>query len=171
MIIEYRGRVPRVDPSAFVAPTAVLIGDVHVGPESSIWFGAVLRGDNGPIRVGARSSIQDNAVLHVSEHGRTVIDDNVTVGHCAVMEDCHIKCKALIGSNAVILGGATVGEGSLIAAGSVVGEGAQIPDGVLAAGAPAKVKKPIEGEAAKWIEISADEYVKLSRSYLKKIAT
>ena len=171
MIIEYRGRVPKVDPSAFVAPTAVLIGDVEVGQESSIWFGAILRGDNGPIRVGARSSIQDNAVLHVSEQGRTEIDDDVTVGHCAVMEDCHIKRGALVGSNAVILGGASVGEGSLIAAGSVVGEGAQIPDGVLAAGAPAKVKKPIEGEAAKWIEISADEYVKLSRSYLKKIAT
>jgi carbonic anhydrase/acetyltransferase-like protein (isoleucine patch superfamily) len=151
-----------------VAPTAVLIGDVEVGPESSIWFGAVLRGDNGPIRIGARSSIQDNAVLHVSEHGQTVVDDDVTVGHCAVMEDCRIERRALIGSNAVVLGGATVGEGSLIAAGSVVGEGAQIPAGVLAAGSPAKIKKTIEGEAAKWIEISADEYVKLSRSYLEQ---
>jgi carbonic anhydrase/acetyltransferase-like protein (isoleucine patch superfamily) len=166
MIIDYGGHRPTVHPSAFIAPTAVLIGDVKVGAESSIWFGAVLRGDNGPIRIGARSSIQDNAVLHVSEHGRTVVDDDVTVGHCAVMEDCHIKAHALIGSNAVVLGGATVGEGSLIAAGSVVGEGAVIPDGVVAAGAPAKVKKTIEGEAAKWIDISAQEYVRLSRSYL-----
>lgn len=166
MIIEYGGHSPKVHPSAFIAPTAVLIGNVEVGAESSIWFGAVLRGDNGPIRIGARTSIQDNAVLHVSEHGQTVVDDDVTVGHCAVMEDCHIKRRALIGSNAVVLGGASVGERSLIAAGSVVGEGAQIPDGVLAAGAPATVKKTIEGEAAKWIEISADEYVKLSRSYL-----
>lgn len=167
MIIEYRGRRPKVDPSAFIAPTAVLIGDVEVGAESSIWFGAVLRGDNGPIRIGARTSIQDNAVVHVSEHGRTVVDDEVTVGHCAVMEDCHIKRRALIGSNAVVLGGAVVGEGSLIAAGSVVGEGAQIADGVLAAGSPAKVKKPIEGEAANWIAIAAEEYVKLSRSYIE----
>ncbi len=166
MIIEYGGHSPKVHPSAFIAPTAVLIGNVEVGAESSVWFGAVLRGDNGPIRIGARTSIQDNAVLHVSEHGQTVVDDDVTVGHCAVMEDCHIKRRALIGSNAVVLGGASVGEGSLIASGSVVGEGAQIPDGVLAAGAPATVKKTIEGEAAKWIEISADEYVKLSRSYL-----
>ena len=166
MIIEYGGHSPKVHPSAFIAPTAVLIGNVEVGAESSVWFGAVLRGDNGPIRIGARTSIQDNAVLHVSEHGQTVVDDDVTVGHCAVMEDCHIKRRALIGSNAVVLGGASVGKGSLIAAGSVVGEGAQIPDGVLAAGAPARVKKTIEGEAAKWIEISADEYVKLSRSYL-----
>jgi carbonic anhydrase/acetyltransferase-like protein (isoleucine patch superfamily) len=166
MIIEYRGRAPKIDPTAFIAPTAVIIGDVEVGAESSIWFGAVLRGDNGPIRIGARTSIQDNAVVHVSEHGQTIVEDDVTVGHCAVMEDCRIKRRALIGSNAVVLGGATVGEGSLIAAGSVVGERSQIPDGVLAAGAPAKVKKPIEGEAAVWIEMSADEYVKLSRSYL-----
>ena len=165
MFIEYRGRAPKVHPSAFIAPTAVLIGDVEVGAESSIWFGAVLRGDNGPIRVGARTSIQDNAVLHVSEHGTTVVEDDVTVGHCAVMEDCRIMRHALIGSNAVVLGGAVVGEGSLVAAGSVVGERMQIPPGVLAAGSPAAVKKPIAGEAATWIEISADEYVKLSRSY------
>ena len=168
MIIEYCGRTPSVHPTAFVAPTAVLIGDVEVGPESSIWFGAVLRGDNGPIRVGARTSIQDNAVLHVSEHGQTIVEDDVTVGHCAVMEDCRIMKKALIGSNAVVLGGAVVGEGSLVAAGSVVGERAQIPPGVLAAGAPASVKKNIAGEAAAWIEISADEYVKLSRSYMEQ---
>lgn len=166
MIIEYRGKRPKVHPSAFIAPTAVLIGDVEVGEESSIWFGAVLRGDNGPIRIGKRTSIQDNAVVHVSEHGRTQVDDDVTVGHAAVMEDCHIKRFALIGSNAVILTAATVGERSLIAAGSVVGENAQIPDCVLAAGAPAAVKKPLTGEAAKWIDVAADEYVKLGRAYL-----
>jgi carbonic anhydrase/acetyltransferase-like protein (isoleucine patch superfamily) len=166
MIVEYGGKRPKIHPSAFVAPTAVLIGDVEVGEESSIWFGAVLRGDNGPIRVGARTSIQDNSVLHVSEGGQTLIGDDVTVGHSAVMEDCDIRRHALIGSNATLLNGCTIGEGSLIAAGSVVGERAQIPARVLAAGAPAKVKKPLEGEAAHWIEISAHEYVKLSRSYL-----
>lgn len=166
MFIEYRGKRPKVDPTAFVAPTAVLIGDVEVGPQSSIWFGTVIRADNGPIRIGARTSIQDNAVVHVSEHGETRIGDDVTVGHCAVMEDCLIKAHALIGSNAVILNGATVGEGALIAAGSVVGENANIPDRVMAAGSPASVKKPLEGEAAKWIDISAAEYVKLSRAYL-----
>lgn len=172
MIIEYQGKRPRIDPSAFIAPTAVLIGDVEVGPQSSIWFGAVLRADNGPIRIGARTSIQDNVVVHVSEKGATLVGDDVTVGHCAVMEDCDIKRFALIGSNATLLGGSTIGEGSLIAAGSVVAEGAQIPPHVLAAGAPAKVKKPIDGPAASWIEISAGEYVKLSRSYLaQKIGT
>ncbi|HTU81555.1 MAG TPA: gamma carbonic anhydrase family protein [Candidatus Acidoferrales bacterium] len=166
MIIEYRGKRPKVDPSAFVAPNATLIGDVEVGPESSIWFGAVLRGDNGPIRIGARTSIQDNAVVHVSEHGKTIVGDDVTVGHCAVMEDCDVKRFALIGSNATLLNGCIIGEGALIAAGSVVGERAEIPPRVVAAGAPAKVKKALEGEAASWIEISANEYVKLSRAYL-----
>jgi carbonic anhydrase/acetyltransferase-like protein (isoleucine patch superfamily) len=166
MIITYRGKTPKIHPSAFVAPTAVLIGDVEVGEESSIWFGAVLRGDNGPIRVGARTSVQDNAVLHVTT--LTQIDDDVTIGHAAVMEDCHVKRHALIGSNAVLLNGCVIGEGSLVAAGSVVGERVEIPDSVLAAGAPAKVKKVIEGEAARWIEIAAEEYVHLSRSYISE---
>ena len=164
MIVSYRGKRPKIHPTAFVAPTAVLIGDVEVGPESSIWFGAVLRGDNGPIRIGARTSVQDNAVLHVTN--LTQIDDDVTIGHAAVMEDCHVKRHALIGSNATLLNGSIIGEGSLIAAGAVVGEGVEIPDRVLAAGVPAKVKKPIEGAAQKWIEVAAEEYVELSRSYL-----
>jgi carbonic anhydrase/acetyltransferase-like protein (isoleucine patch superfamily) len=166
MIIEYRGKRPKIAPSAFVAPNAVLIGDVEVGAESSIWFGTVLRGDNGPIRIGARTSIQDNAVVHVSERGGTFVGDDVTVGHCAVMEDCTIERYALIGSNATLLNGCTIGEGTLIAAGSVVGQNAAIPARVVAAGAPATVKKALEGEAAKWIEISSQEYVKLSRTYL-----
>jgi carbonic anhydrase/acetyltransferase-like protein (isoleucine patch superfamily) len=166
MIIPFRGKQPRIDPSAFIAPTAVLIGDVEIGPQSSIWFGAVLRADNGPIRVGARTSIQDNAVVHVSEHGATLIGDDVTIGHAAVMEDCEIKRFALIGSNSTLLNGCAIGEGALIAAGSVVGERTEIPARVVAAGAPAKVKKALEGEAAEWIEISASEYVKLSRAYL-----
>jgi carbonic anhydrase/acetyltransferase-like protein (isoleucine patch superfamily) len=166
MIIEYRGKRPKIAPSAFIAPNAVLIGDVEVGEESSIWFGAVLRGDNGPIRIGARTSIQDNAVVHVSERGGTFVGDDVTVGHCAVMEDCTIERYALIGSNATLLNGCTIGEGTLIAAGSVVGQNAAIPARVVAAGAPATVKKPLEGEAAAWIEISSKEYVKLSRMYL-----
>ncbi len=166
MVIAYRGKRPKIHPTAFVAPNATLIGDVEIGAESSIWFGAVLRGDNGPIRIGARTSIQDNAVVHVSEGGATLVGDDVTVGHCAVMEDCDIKRFALIGSNATLLNGCTIGEGALIAAGSVVGERAEIPPRVLAAGAPAKVKKTLEGPAAKWIDISAEEYVKLSRRYL-----
>lgn len=164
MIIPYRGKTPKIHPTAFIAPTAVIIGDVEIGEESSIWFGTVLRGDNGPIRIGARTSVQDNAVIHVTN--LTKIDDDVTIGHAAVMEDCHVKRNALIGSNAVLLNGSVIGEGSLVAAGSVVGERVEIPDHVLAAGVPARVKKPIEGEAAHWIEIAAEEYVHLSRTYI-----
>ncbi|GAC1392344.1 MAG: gamma carbonic anhydrase family protein [Vulcanimicrobiaceae bacterium] len=166
MLIEYRGKTPKIHPSAFIAPTAVLIGDVEVGAEASVWFGTVLRADNGPIRIGARSSVQDNAVLHVSETGQTIIGEDVTIGHCAVMEDCHIGNFALIGSNATLLNGCRIGERALIAAGSVVGEKADIPAAVVAAGAPAKVKKALEGEALHWIEISAQEYVTLSRRYV-----
>ena len=165
MFIEYNGKTPKVHPSAFVAPTAVLIGDVEVGELSSIWFGAVIRGDNGPIRIGARTSVQDNAVIHVSENNRTTIGDNVTIGHCATMEDCRIEDGALIGTNAVVLNGASVGRRTLIAAGSVVAAGANIPPEVLAAGAPAAVKKKLEGGAFAWVDHGSPEYVRLSRAY------
>ena len=102
--------------SAFVAPTAVVIGDVEVGEEASIWFGTVIRGDNGPIRIGARTSVQDNSVIHVSEGNQTLIGDDCTIGHCVTMEDCTIENGALVGSNAVVLNDAVVGSRSLIAA-------------------------------------------------------
>jgi carbonic anhydrase/acetyltransferase-like protein (isoleucine patch superfamily) len=168
MFIEYRGKRPKVASSAFIAPTAVLIGDVEIGEESSVWFGAVLRGDNGPIRVGARSSIQDNSVLHVSEGCETYVGNDVTIGHSVTMEDCRVEDWALVGSNAVILNGAVVGRKALIGAGSVVAANAQIPTMTVAAGAPAKVKKPLEGEAVGWCEHAPPAYVKLSRSYLQQ---
>jgi carbonic anhydrase/acetyltransferase-like protein (isoleucine patch superfamily) len=166
MIIEYHGKRPKIAASAFVAPTAVLIGDVDIGEASSIWFGTVVRGDNGPIRIGARSSIQDNSVIHVSAGNQTLIGDDCTIGHCAVLEDCTIENGALIGSNAVVLNDAIVGAKSLIGAGSVVGANARIPAGVVAAGAPATVKKKLEGEAVRWVEHGSPAYVALSRSYL-----
>ncbi len=167
MIIEYRGKSPKVAPSAFIAPTAVLIGDVEIGEEASIWFGTVIRGDNGPIRVEARANVQDNSVLHVSEGSTTVVEEGATIGHCAVLEDCRIGRGALIGSNAVVLNGATVGERALIAAGAVVAANAQIPPRVVAAGAPAVVKKELVGVAVGWVEHAGPEYVELSRSYLR----
>lgn len=166
MIIEYRGKRPKVAPSAFIAPTAVLIGDVEVGEEASIWFGVVIRGDNGPIRIGARTNVQDNAVLHVSEGNATVLEDDVTIGHCAVLEDCRIERSALIGSNAVVLNGATVGTQALVAAGAVVAMNTTIPPRVLAAGAPAAVKRELDAEAVRHLGHNGTEYVHLSRSYL-----
>jgi carbonic anhydrase/acetyltransferase-like protein (isoleucine patch superfamily) len=167
-IFAFRGRSPKIHPSAFVAPTAVLIGDVEVGEESSIWFGAVLRGDHPDhgIRVGARSSIQDNCVLHVSARGPTIVGDEVTVGHGVVFESCEIRRAALIGMNAVILHGAVIGEEALVAALSVVPEGMVVPPRTLVAGAPARVRKELSGESAGWISGSSRHYVELSRQYL-----
>jgi carbonic anhydrase/acetyltransferase-like protein (isoleucine patch superfamily) len=168
LILPYHGRTPIVHPSAFVAPNAVLIGAVEVGAESSIWFGAVLRGDDPAhgIRIGARSSIQDNCVLHVSARGSTIVGDEVTVGHGAVFESCEIRRGALIGMNAVILHGALIDEEALVAALSVVPEGMHVPPRILAAGAPARIRKELTGDAAGWVRHSADHYVALSRSYL-----
>ena len=100
MFIEYDGKVPRISETAFVAPTAMLIGDVEVGDRASIWFGVVLRADNGTIRIGARSAIEDNAVVHAREGRITTVGDDATVGHCAVLDDCTIGKGALVGSNA-----------------------------------------------------------------------
>ena len=167
-IIPYQGKTPRVDPSAFIAPTAVLIGDVEIGAQASVWFGAVLRGDHAGfgIRIGARTSIQDNCVLHVSARGATIVGDEVTVGHGAVFESCQIERGALIGMNAVLLHGCVIGEESLVAALSVVPSGMIVPPRTLVAGAPAQVRKQLTGESADWVRGSAQHYVDLSRSYL-----
>ncbi len=165
MFIEYRGRVPRVAASAFIAPTAVLIGDVEIGDEASIWFGAVLRADTGTIRIGARSSIEDNAVVHASADRATRVGDDVTVGHCAVLDDCTVEDGALIGSNAVILNGATVGRSTLVAAGSVVTVDERLPPEVVAAGAPAEVRKALAGRAAAWIAHSTSASLAQAQAY------
>ena len=169
-IIRFDGKSPRVHPSAFVAPTAVLIGDVEIGAESSVWFGAVLRGDHPDhgIRVGARTSIQDNCVLHVSARGDTIVGDEVTVGHGAVFESCEIRRGALIGMNAVLLHGCIIGEESLVAALSVVPTGMIVPPRTLVAGAPAQIRKELTGESADWVRHSSEHYVELSRRYLRQ---
>jgi carbonic anhydrase/acetyltransferase-like protein (isoleucine patch superfamily) len=166
-LIPFLGRTPRIHPSAFVAPTAVLIGDVEVGAEASIWFGAVLRADHPEhgIRIGARSSIQDNCVLHVSARGPTVVEEDATIGHGAIFESCTIRRSALVGMNAVILHGAVVGEAALVAANSVVPENMQVPPRTLVAGAPAQVRKELGGESARWVRESAAHYVALARAY------
>jgi carbonic anhydrase/acetyltransferase-like protein (isoleucine patch superfamily) len=157
--------MPRVAASAFIAPTAVLVGDVVVGEESSVWFGAVLRADRGSIHIGARSSIEDNAVIHAGEDRMTAIGDDVTIGHCAVLDDCTVENNALIGSNAVVLDGARVGENTVVAAGSVVVVDERIAARSVVAGAPAKVHKALAGRAAEWIAHSATESLQQARCY------
>lgn len=164
-ILTFKGKTPKIDPSAFVAPTAAIIGDVEIGPGASVWFGAVLRGDEAAIRIGAHTSVQDNVVIHVSEGLDTVIEDHVTIGHGAILEGCHVYSHALIGMNAVVLDRSSIGSRALVAAGSVVLEGQQVPEASLVAGAPAKVKKKLEGGSATWIDISADAYIRLAKEY------
>lgn len=167
-ILPYAGIHPRIHPTAFVAPTAVVIGNVTIEREASVWFGAVIRGDEPEfeIRVGERTSVQDNVVIHVSRQGATLIGAGVTLGHGAILESCVVGDGALIGMNAVVLQRATVGEAALIAAGAVVGSGSEIPPRTMAAGTPARVKKELDGESLRWVTTSADHYVELSRSYL-----
>lgn len=166
-LLSFAGIHPRIHPSVWVAPNATIIGNVVIEEEASIWFGAVLRGDDPEreIRVGARTSIQDNCVVHVSAEGPTLIAAEVTVGHGAVLESCTVGRGALIGMNAVVLQRATIGEEALVAAGAVVPAGATIPARHLAAGAPARVKKELEGESLGWILRSAGHYVELARAY------
>jgi carbonic anhydrase/acetyltransferase-like protein (isoleucine patch superfamily) len=164
-ILTYNGKTPKIGKGVFIAPTAALIGDVEVGDGASVWFGAVLRGDEAAIRIGEHTSIQDNAVVHVYEGHDTVIEDHVTIGHGAILEACYIKSGALIGMNAVILDHAVVGRQALVAAGAVVLEHQEIPDGMLAAGAPAKVKRALEGSSKHWLEVGASAYIRLTKSY------
>ena len=140
MIIELNGVRPTIAPDVYIAPTAVVIGNVTIGSGSSIWFGAVVRGDSGPISIGARVSIQDNVVIHVNDSDTTTIEDDVLIGHGAILEGCLVETGALIGMRATVLSGTHVGQRALVAAGSVVREGTDIPEAVLAAGVPAEVK-------------------------------
>jgi carbonic anhydrase/acetyltransferase-like protein (isoleucine patch superfamily) len=170
VIVEFEGYLPKVSPAAFVAPTAVLIGNVTVEAGASIWYGAVLRGDHGAqgIIVGARSSVQDNCVIHVSFERGTTIGEDVTIGHGAILEACDIGDGALIGMNAVVLELVHVGPRALVAANSTVLARMEVPADMLAAGSPATVKKEIEGGARWWIENSAEYYAELGRRYKRQ---
>jgi carbonic anhydrase/acetyltransferase-like protein (isoleucine patch superfamily) len=167
MFVEFDGYRPQVSPDAFIAPTAVLIGNVTVCEGASVWYGAVLRADHGEhgIVVGPRSSVQDNCVIHVAlDHG-TTIAEGVTVGHGALLEGCDIEAGAVIGMNCVVLDHARIGAQALLAANSTVLAGSNIPPLTVAAGSPAIVKKPVEGKAHWWIERSGHYYVDLARRY------
>ena len=166
MIKTFAGKAPKLGAEAWVAETAMVIGDVVLGPRANIWYGAVLRGDVEKIRVGADSNIQDNAVIHVDSSGfSTVVGDRVTVGHQVVLHGCTIGDGALIGIGAIVMNGAEVGEGALVAAGALVPPGAKIPAGMLAVGAPAKVKRPLTEEEKQMIRASAPHYVQLAQEH------
>lgn len=156
---------PELADDAFAAPTATLIGDVHLGPASSVWYGAVLRADFAAIVLGLGSNVQDNCVLHTAEDQPTLLAAGVTVGHGAVLEGCSVEDGALIGMRAVVLNRAVVGAGSMVAAGSVVREDTVIPPGVLVAGVPAVVKGPLAPAFAERAAHAAAEYQRLAARY------
>jgi carbonic anhydrase/acetyltransferase-like protein (isoleucine patch superfamily) len=155
---ELSGKRPRVHPDAYIAPTAVLIGDVEVGAGASVWFGAVLRGDEAAITVGDGANVQDNAVLHCARNLPTIIERNASVGHSAQLEGCVVEQGAVVGMGATMLQRSRLGAGSMLAAGAVLGEGKSVPAGHMAAGVPATVKKPLDGSAGTWVGTTAKHY-------------
>ncbi|MCG6895121.1 MAG: gamma carbonic anhydrase family protein [Desulfobacteraceae bacterium] len=165
MILSYNGKNPRIGKDVYIAPTAVVIGDVHIADGASVWFGAVVRGDMDAIRIGKNTNIQDNCVLHVDEGFPAFIGDNVTVGHHAVVHGCTVENRCLIGINSVVLNGARIREGSVVAAGSVVRQGQVCGPWELVAGIPAGFKKKLPETAPEDIPQSVKNYLSASVAY------
>jgi carbonic anhydrase/acetyltransferase-like protein (isoleucine patch superfamily) len=169
-IIELDGAQPTIGADVFLAPTAVLAGDVRVGDRANIWFGAVLRGDESHIEIGEEASVQDNAVIHCAHDLPTVIGRRVIVGHGALLEGCVIEDEAVVGMGSIVLQKARVGTRAMVAAGAVVAERAEIRAGVLAAGVPAQEKRELSGAAARWVATAADDYQRFRERYLLNLA-
>lgn len=167
MIEKYKDKNPKIHDSCFVASSADIIGDVTVGEHSSIWYKAVLRGDVNRIEVGKYSNVQDGCIVHVGNEQPTIIGDNVTIGHGAIIHGCTLKNGAFVGMGAIILDGAIIGEGALIGAGALVTEGKEIPPYSLAVGVPARVIRQLPEEYTKMSKNRAVEYAKLANVYTK----
>ncbi len=167
LLRRFRDKTPEVGEGSFLADNAVLVGDVKIGARSSIWFGAVLRGDVFHIRVGDETSIQDNSVIHVTDgRNATIVGNRVTVGHSVTLHGCTIGDRCIIGMGSIVLDKVSVGERCIIGAGAVVTPGTKLPPGTLAIGAPARPKRELTAEELAWIEYSADHYVDLAKAYL-----
>jgi len=168
MIRSFRGITPSIAVSAYVDPSAVLIGDVSVGEHSSIWPHVTARGDTDHIHIGAETSIQDGTVLHCDIGMPLTIGDRVTVGHAVVLHGCTVEDDALIGIGAIILNQARIGKGAVVAAGSLVPEGAEVPPGMLALGVPAKPRRPVTPEEQRRFSEGAQHYVEKAALYKKE---
>jgi carbonic anhydrase/acetyltransferase-like protein (isoleucine patch superfamily) len=167
MIRKFNGVEPRIDPTAFIAENAVVIGDVEIGARASIWYNCVLRGDVNFIRIGDDTNIQDGTVIHVSRGDRfpTIIENEVTVGHSATIHGCHIERGSLIGIGAIVLDGARVGRNSLVAAGSLVTPNTIIPEGSFVIGRPARVKRELTDAEIEDLQRFWRNYVTLIEHY------
>lgn len=167
MIQPFRGTHPRIHQTAFVTEDAIVIGDVEIGEEASIWFGSILRGDVNHIRIGARTNIQDACVIHVSSRDHpTILEHEITVGHRVTLHGCYVESGCLIGIGSILLDGSRIGRNSLVAAGSLVTPGTVIPPNSLVMGTPAKVKRELTGEELEDLDRSWRNYVRLSREYM-----
>lgn len=168
-LFSFEGREPVVSPRAWVAPTATLVGEVYVEEEASIWYGAVLRADFGPIFVRRGANIQDGSVLHGGADPATQIGEGVTVGHLCVVHGAIVGEEALIGNGATVLDQAVIGSHALVAAGATVPPGMTVPDEMLAAGVPAKVIGPLTQGAKMWVETNPATYRALARRHAEGI--
>lgn len=158
--------MPTIHKTAFVAPTAVVMGDVTLGPESSVWYTSVLRGDMAPIVIGARSNIQDGTIVHVDAGFPCIIGERVGVGHKAILHGCTVEDGCLIGMGSILLNGVRIGTGSVVAAGAVVPEGMQVPPGSLVMGVPGRIVKPVDADLAARITGTWQHYVEQARDHL-----
>jgi carbonic anhydrase/acetyltransferase-like protein (isoleucine patch superfamily) len=168
MLYKYEDKYPQIADSAFVAPSADIIGDVIISEDCSIWFGAVLRGDENYIKVGRGTNIQDNSTVHITaDKYSTEIGEYVTIGHGAIVHACKVGNYCLIGMGSIILDGAEVGDYTIIGAGSMVTGGKKIPSGVLAVGSPARVIRELTENEKKDLEQSAQNYISYSKKFIK----
>src|SRR5213083_1225784 len=160
MIRPFRGVHPQIHPTAFIADSAQVIGDVHIGEQASVWFGSVVRGDMFYIRIGDRTNVQDNCVLHTRTGEKpTILEDEVTVGHNVTLHGCYVERGSLIGIGSIVMDGVRVGAQSLVAAGSLLSPGTQIPPRSLVMGIPARVKRPLMDEEVAGLEVFWKNYV------------
>ena len=164
-LFAFEGRAPQVSPEAWIAPTATLVGDVTVEAEASVWYGAVLRADFGPIIIRRGANIQDGSVLHGGEDPVTEVGEGATIGHLCVVHGCVIGAEALVGNGATVLDAAVVGSRSLIAAGATVPPGLVVPDGMIAVGVPARVAGEVKGRAKEWVDTNPEVYRALARRH------
>lgn len=165
MFLSFCGKVPRDEGAAFVAPNATVQGDVILKAGSTVWYGAVLRGDDGTLTIGENSNVQDNAVLHTGPGLDVTVGRGTSVGHGAVVHGCTVGDGCLIGMHATILNGAVIGDGCLIAAGALVPENMQVPAGSLVIGVPGKVVRPVSAAQADAIKANEEEYLELARAH------
>jgi carbonic anhydrase/acetyltransferase-like protein (isoleucine patch superfamily) len=167
-IETYQGTGPVIDPSAFVAPSADVIGRVTVGEQASVWYNSTLRGDINEIVIGPRSNIQDNSVVHLADELGCYVGELVTVGHGAIIHACTIRDEVLIGMGAIVLDGAVIGERSIVGAGALVTGGTEIPPGSLVLGSPAKVVRRLSADEQAGVKHWAEKYVVQSRRFLAR---